>query len=101
MSTPALSPTETRPDKIAQAIRNLQAGRSNATGSFTLTANATTTTVTAPNCAPTSTVNWSPTTANAANDMATTSAVAGNGQFVVTHANNARTDRTFSYAVVG
>jgi hypothetical protein len=33
--------------------------------------------------------------------MATTSVVAGTGQFVLTHANNARTDRTFGWEVRG
>jgi hypothetical protein len=33
--------------------------------------------------------------------MATTSYVAAKGQFTVTHANNARVDRTFGFAVIG
>lgn len=101
MSTPAISQQEKRLDVICNAIRQLQQGRSNATGTLTLTAGATSTTVKAPCCAPTSTVLLSPQTQDAANDMATTNAVAGNGQFVVTHANNARVDRTFQYAVIG
>ena len=69
-------------------------------GTFTLSPNVTTTTVVAP-CTPSSVVLISPETQDAANDMATTSIVPGTGQFVVTHANNSRNDRTFAYQVVG
>ena len=41
-------PTEKDPYKIARAIRELFEGRSNAVGSFTLAANAASTTVTSP-----------------------------------------------------
>lgn len=97
----ALSLKQKNTDQVNQAIRELQNGRNNATGSFTLTASATSTTVPFPNCSPTSFVFISPQTQHAANDMATTSIVAGKGQFVVTHANNARVDRTFGFAVFG
>jgi hypothetical protein len=69
-------------------------------GSFTLNPNATSTVVAAP-CTTASEVFISPTTPDAGNDGATTSIVAGNGLFTVTHANNPRVDRTFSYMVVG
>jgi hypothetical protein len=69
-------------------------------GRFTLNANATTTTVVT-TCTTTASVLYAPITPNAGNDMATTSVVPGNGQFVLTHANNSRTDRTFDYAVIG
>lgn len=69
-------------------------------GSFTLNPNATTTIVAAP-CTPSSVVLWSPTTQDAANDMATTSVVPALGSFAVTHANNPRIDRIFDYEVVG
>jgi hypothetical protein len=71
------------------------------TGTVTLTAGATATTVTAAGCTASSFVHLAPQTQHAANDGATTSWVAGSGQFVITHANNARTDRTFSYIVLG
>jgi hypothetical protein len=71
-----------------------------AVGSFTLSANATQTVVMA-NCTLASVVTISPTTPHAANDRPTTSIVPSNGQFVVTHANNPRNDRTFGYTVVG
>ena len=97
----ALSLKEQKSDVVNQAIRELQQGRVNCTGSFTLTPSATSTTVPAPTCSTTSFVFLSPQTQDAANDMATTSIVAGAGQFVVTHANNPRVDRTFGYVVLG
>lgn len=104
MSTPPLSPSDTRPDKIVQAIRNLQAGRNNATGSVSLAINTTTTTVVVPNCAPTSQVFLFPKTAHAGAELAAGGCFVssiGNGSFVVTHANNAQADRTFGYVALG
>lgn len=69
-------------------------------GQFTLNPNTTQTVVVAP-CTTSTAVFISPLTPDAANDMATTSIVPGNGAFTVTHANNPRTDRTFAYEVVG
>ena len=90
--------------RIVRAIRDLFEGRSNAFGTFTLTANATTTDVTAINCGATSQIIFSPTTADAAAEIAAggmyVSAVAA-GQFTVTHANDASTDRIFAYRIAG
>ncbi len=104
MSTPAISPAETSPSRFANAIRQLQQGRNNATGSCTLATGATSTVVKAPNCAPTAAVFLFPATANAAAALATTYVTAGNvgnGQFTVTHANNSQADRSFFYVVLG
>ena len=49
--------------RIVRAVRDLAAGRSNATGSFSLATAGTTTTVTAPNMGAASTVLLSPTNA--------------------------------------
>lgn len=68
-------------------------------GTVTLTANATQTIVVNAACMISSSVFLMPTTPHAANDMATTNIVAGVGQFIITHANNARTDRTFTYSI--
>ncbi len=87
--------------KLTDAVRQVIEGKNNATGTFTLTPSATTTVVKAPSCTPDSEVFITPQTADAANDMATTSIIAGNGQFTVTHANNARSDRTFGFVVLG
>ena len=79
-------------------------GRSNAAGSMTLAPAAASTTVTAPNCASSAQVFLFPKTAHAAAELAAgscwVSAVAG-GAFTVTHANNAQSDRTFSYVCLG
>jgi hypothetical protein len=72
-----------------------------AVGTFTLTPNASQTVVTASACDVGSVIIPEPLTADAANDAATTSIVAGSGQFMVNHANNSRTDRTFRYVVIG
>lgn len=96
-----LNPGEKDPRRIADVVRQLTEGKNNATGTFTLTASATTTTVQAPSCTTASVVLISPQTQHAANDMATTSITPGNAQFVLTHANNARVDRTFGYVVLG
>jgi hypothetical protein len=92
---------ETRLPVFAAALKRLAEGGSNAVGTFTLTPSATSTTVPAPTCAKGSVVLLSPQTAHAANDMATTSVVAGDKQFVVAHASNALNDRTFGFLVVG
>lgn len=68
-------------------------------GTVTLTPNATQTVVVNLAVTAASSVFLMPNTPDAANDMATTSIVAGGGQFTITHANNARTDRTFTYSV--
>jgi hypothetical protein len=90
--------------KIVSVVRALCEGRSNAAGSFTLAPGATTTTVAAPTCGAGSKILFAPETANAAAAAATTYVLAANvtaGQFIVTHANNAQADRTFSYEVRG
>ena len=85
-----------------QAIRDLFAGRSNAVGTVTLTANAASTVVTAINCGAGSRVFLMPTTANAAAIVAATyvSSV-GQGTFTITHTNNANADKTFFWAAFG
>lgn len=88
--------------KFALAIQQLYAGRSNAGGSVTLAAGATSTVVTAENCAPQSHVFLFPKTANAAAGIATTFINAvGKQSFTISHANNAQTDRSFFYVCLG
>jgi hypothetical protein len=99
--------TETDLKKIVLAIQQLAAGRSNATGTVTLTPSAATTTVTPTQTgtiAAGSTPILTPTTANAATEVGNgtmyVSAVA-NGSFTITHANSATTGRTFLWAILG
>lgn len=104
MSAIVLSPNEVEPRKIAFAVRQLTEGRSNAVGTVTLTANAASTTVEAPNCAPGSCVFMFPVTANAAAIVAATyvaEATVTKGQFIVTHTNNANADKTFCFVCLG
>lgn len=98
--------TETDQKKQNLSLQQLAAGRSNATGTVTLTANAATTTVTDANCATGSSIHLMPTNANSATEYGAgtwyiATATILNGSFVITHANNAQTDRTFRYAVHG
>lgn len=93
---------ETSLSRIVQSIRELWEGRSHATGVVSLTAGATTTTVTATNIGASSEIFLSPRTANAAGALATTYISSrGGGQFVLTHANAVTTDRTFGWGAFG
>lgn len=88
---------------ITLAINELTQGRSNAHGTFTLTTSTSTTAVTNANCSSASCVKITPTTANAAAEIGngTLYITAANGSFTVTHASNAQTDRSFTYAIQG
>jgi hypothetical protein len=89
--------------KFAYSLQQLASGRSNAVGVVTLTDGATTTTVNTDNCAAGSGVSLTPNTAHAAAEIGngTIYVTAANRSFVITHANNAQTDRTFTYAIQG
>jgi hypothetical protein len=83
--------------RLADAIRELADGRSNGFGSVTL-ADGTATTGTD------TVVTFMPTTANAAAEVGAGGMYVGtvtNGSFTITHANNAQTDRTFTYCLQG
>src|SRR6266403_801684 len=102
MSGFSVSTQEKDPAKFALAIQALYGGRSNATGTVTLTASSASTVVNPANCAPQSAVFLFPKTANGAAALATTfvSAV-GKQSFTISHANNAQADRTFFYVCLG
>jgi hypothetical protein len=90
--------------KINQAIAQLDQGRLNCSGTFTLVAGATTTTVEAPTVAVGTPIHFSPMSADAAAAMATTfvlPANVSNGSFIVSHAISGSTDRTFSWVGIG
>lgn len=101
MSTRPLRREETDLRRICEAVEQLQQGRSNAHGSFTLTDDgvATTTTVLAPTCGSGSHVNITPTTADAA-ALGALRVVAGNGSFVVHHATTVNTC-SYTYSING
>ena len=99
-----LKPNELEPRKIASSINRIIEGRTDNYGSVTLTANTTTTTVTNQWASENSTIVLSPRSANAAAELGAGTAyisTKSNGSFVITHANNAQTDRTFDYAMIG
>lgn len=102
-----LNPGETNLTKIVAVIRQLIEGRSNSAGTFTLTANSTITTVTAqPTVGANSIILCRATTNSAAACITTlvqgaTSATTSGGQFVMYHASNATTDRTYNYIAIG
>lgn len=88
--------------RMVTAISQLAEGRSNAVGSVTLTAGATSTVVSFLNCSSESAVFLFPKTANAAAALATTYVgTVANKSFTVTHANDASTDRSFWFACIG
>lgn len=99
---PAL--TETDLKKVILAVQQLAAGRSNATGTFTLVTGAATTVINDKNCAAGSVVIPIPTTANAATELGNGTmylSATANGSFTFTHANSATAGRTFRYAILG
>lgn len=101
---PAL--TETDLKKIVLAIQQLAAGRSNATGTVTLTQNAGSTVVTTRTgtCSTGSVPILVPTTANAATEAGAGTlhiSSVGLDTFTITHVNSATAGRTFIYALLG
>lgn len=88
--------------KLAHAVNQIGVwGRSNATGTFTLTASTTSTVVSDRRVGTDSVITLMPTTANAAAALGTTYISVTAESFTVTHANNAQSDRTFGYLIQG
>jgi alcohol dehydrogenase class IV len=92
------------PREIASAINLLIDGKNNATGTFTLTASTTTTTVSDLRAGTNSVITYVPTTANASAEIGAGTifiSARNDESFVLTHANNSQSDRTFIYAIIG
>lgn len=88
--------------QLASVLNGVLAGKTNNTSSFTVTANAATTTLTDSRIGAGSVILLMPTTSNAAAALVTVYFTAfANGSCTVNHANNAQADRTFRYAVIG
>lgn len=92
--------------KLSISVVDTIRGKLDNTGTFTLTANSAITTVTesAGRIGENTIVIWMPITANAATAMANvylSSQSVTNKTFTLTHTNNAQTDRTFSYMLIG
>jgi hypothetical protein len=87
---------------MAERINSIIDGKIDAVDSFTLTANATTTTVSDNKFESNMVPVWSPATANAAAAMTNVYLSARTkGGFTLTHSNTATTDRTFNYSRLG
>jgi hypothetical protein len=90
-----------------QAINDLSAGRSNASGQVTLTPNVATTTIVGPNVNENAEVFLFPRTASAATEVgagmiyASITRIASVPTVTITHANSATADRTFAYVILG
>ncbi len=94
--------------RLSRVVNGIMGGKTNNTGSVTLTANAGTTTVTETDgrLGNDTIILFMPTTANAATEFGAGSLYVSsrnviNKTFTITHANNAQNDRTFKYILVG
>lgn len=103
-NSPTLSPTidqtaQPKERSIVVAVQRALQGKLNIAGSFTLTANTTSTIVVDPRVGSDSVVLTMPKSANAAAENLYITI--GNDAFTVVHANTATTDRNFDYVVLG
>lgn len=88
--------------KTSEVANGVLNGKINATGSVTLTASSATTTLTDRRIGASSVILFMPTTSNAAGALSGLYVTARiEGQATLNHANNAQTDKTFSYAIFG
>ena len=88
--------------QLGQAINSILRGKTDNTGTVTLTASQTTTVVKDFNASVNSHISLTPLTANAAAALGTTYISTRDTEtFTITHANNAQTDRDFTYTVTG
>ena len=91
---------------LATVVNRINAGKVNAVGEVTLTASATTTTITDPRLTPTSFLSLWPLTANAAAELDAQHPYAaeadrGLGSWVLTHRSDAGADRSFRFLIIG
>ena len=87
--------------KLAEILDGVMDGKINSTGSVTLTASATTTTLLDRRIGTGSVLLFMPTTENAAGEIGMYVSARGDGTATITHASMSQTDRTFAYAVLG
>lgn len=92
------------PRQVAGVVNRLNLGKMNCTGTLTLAAGQASTTVADPRVDAGSHIGLMPLTASAAAELAGGALhIAGRspGAFVLAHADNGQTDRTFGYVVIG
>ena len=102
-AAPVVHPDE-RINDIARVVNNAMQGKINAVGDVTLTANAASTTLTDARIGPNSFIYFMPRTANASAEIGAGAfyvSARTDGSATLTHANNAQSDRTFAYLVIG
>lgn len=88
--------------KLREVVNNIMRGKLNATGTVTLTASVTTTTLTDTRIGGSTVVLLQPTTANAAAALATTYfSTPTQGSVVINHASDAQVDKTFLTVLIG
>lgn len=90
--------------ELAIAIQRIMRGETNNAGTFTLTADTTTTTVTDLKVGANTKIMYAPTTANASAEIAAGAIRISSktkDSFVVTHVSNSQTDRDFDYSLSG
>jgi hypothetical protein len=88
--------------QVAEVVNRTVDGKLNSTGTVTLTASASSTTVSEDRAGPDSVILFMPTTSNAATEMNHLYVSSrGKQTFTLGHRNNAQSDRTFSYVVIG
>lgn len=89
---------------VAEVVNRTVNGKINVTLSVTLVQGASTTTIYDARVSAFSALSWNPTTLHAAAEIAAGGFYVSsqqNGQFTLTHANNAIRDRTFTFAILG
>jgi hypothetical protein len=105
MSATLLTPFDVRdPARLANIVNQLAQGRSNAGGRFTCGLSSATTTISDRNVGSDSKISICPATAAAGAELASGNLYIDTinaGSFVVHHANNATTGRTFMYTIQG
>lgn len=94
--------------KLAKTLNSVLQGKINALCTITLTANSTTTILQDARITNNSFIGFMPLTANASSALGSlyvSNRMAGNattlGNAIITHANNAQTDRTFNVLIIG
>lgn len=99
--TPALNPSGGSPQDVAHRINAILQGKINSIGTITLQENSAATTLNDPNIGLESGVGLFPMSANAKAEGMPWFQIPSRGTATLNHTNNAQTDRTYFYLIVG